>query len=141
MMTSPPSPSSEVGTYPPLGAALSPEQREEIARQIFYQMSMPLITREMLQEIESELPQLVELLASLSSRPAARDELQRTIDGLKESNSSVKRSEADQQRTVAFANMLLRDTVGEGEQRLVALIGLGLASAMASYAVVKYWQK
>jgi subtilisin family serine protease len=118
---------------------MSLAEREEVARNVFYSQSMPLITREKLKQMEAELPALVEQLKSLSSRPAAMAEMQQFIQIARESGSGSDRSSGDQERAAAFGQLVRNDAFGEGE-RLIPLIALGIASFMASYTVVKNWK-
>ena len=119
-------------------ATFNSPQREEIARQVFYSLNLPLITRTTLQEMERQLPTIIEELKSLQSRPAAREEIMKTIEALKQQSRSTERDVEHEDRDAAFAEMLQRDAFGEGE-RIIPLIGLGIAAFMASYTVSHNW--
>lgn len=135
-----PAPGVPPGGGAPATPAIPTPQREEIARQVFYSMGVPLITREQLAQMELGLPGLVDLLKSMQSRPTAKADLERLMGAIKDANGGTERDPAQVSRTVALGELMRTDAFGEGE-RIIPLIGLGIAAFMASYTVVKNWQR
>lgn len=145
--TTPPPPTTPATTKPPTtptstdAPAFERSQREEIARQVFYSMNLPLITRETLLDMEKQLPTVIEELKSLASRPAARAEIQKSIEALKQQSRGTERDAGKREaRDAAFAEMLRGDAFGEGE-RFLPLIGVAIAAFMAGYTVVHNWNE
>lgn len=129
---------STTATVPVPASVLSDSQKEEIARLIYYCMSMPAVTPDALATMEDGLPDVVALLHSLNARPSAKNQFLQVIDAVVSQHSVAERSDGDA-RIEAFAQALSRDAFGEGD-RIVPLIGLGVACFMAAYTVVHNWK-
>jgi Subtilase family len=135
--TTQPPPAIDSGTGG--GASLSDAQKAEIAQLVYYSMSLPPITREMLLQMEQGLPEIVDNLHSLNARPAMRAELLQSIESFVAAQGA-ERSESNS-RIVALVGSLSRDAFGKDERNPLALLALGVASAALAYNVVHTWNK
>ena len=125
-------PSQPTTTSQPAARGLSQEDRVEIMRICMYSQAVPLITPEVLEELRSSLPALVDRLGSLKEQPQQRRLLLDYIKTLGYEN--VERS-AD--GAGGLEDLLGRD-LNTGE-RIIPLIALGIGAAALGYNIGHTW--
>jgi hypothetical protein len=109
-------------------------------------MPVPLITPHDLAEMQSELPQLIQILRT-ASQPAVRSSLFSGIDALKQSELRSPLSAEREERLNVLANAMIEDVRGPRAERFapvlgaIAAAGLYIAATSLSYTVFKdHWQ-
>jgi hypothetical protein len=134
--TSKPAPNGSPATKP--AAPAGTDQREEIAKQVFYSMGVRPITREDLIAMEAGIPALIERLKALKDQPTYKSDLQQLIGALVNANGGTERDVNAQARATALAELISKDAFGEGE-RILPLIGVAIGAFMAGYTVAHNW--
>ena len=145
-----PNPPSD--TIQPVPQPVDPEQRRarDLSQQIYYSMRIPAIAPETLLDMEARLPGVVEFLASLNGRPAARADFLAAVAATKQQGLTSQRSGEGQQRLLAITQSLSEASFGEGMARNPALglaaVGVGMtaltvAGCMLGYTIAHNWPK
>lgn len=136
--STPPKTTLPVATIP-VSDPLTSAQKNEIAEFVYYTMSVPPITREKLLEMEKGLPEIVNTLRNLNASPTTRSDFLQIIDAVNSQWGSAERSDSDA-GLAALAESLRNEAFGEGE-RIIPIIGLGVACFMAGYTIAHNWDR
>lgn len=134
------SPTPAVATVAGSGSSTSPltvEEQQAIATQVYYSLRVPPITRADMLDMEQSLPDLVDFLRSLASRPTVSAELNGWIASAK---GTPQRSDQDLQRVNALAQAIAQDAFGSKDVRVIPIIMAGLAFFMAGYTIAHGWK-
>lgn len=140
--TAPP-PATAAPSSPP-AAGISPStltdaQKDEIAAFVYASMSLPPISRVDRIEMEKGLPALVDTFGGLHATPTLHADYLDILDYAFSQTTTVER-DSPNTAVVDFAQSLQRDAFGDSNERILPLIGLGVACFMAGYTIVHNWK-
>jgi hypothetical protein len=109
--------------------------RETIAKQVYYSQQVPLIDRQLLEQIEDIVPHVVKHLKSLTTHQTTRAEFA-TAFGNAMNIYASRRSEQDHQRLNALSQIMVDDAFEKSKERKAPLAPIAVASlAVGSVAL------
>ncbi len=114
----------------PAAAAAASELSAELARQVMFLMSVPIITPGRRAQLERELPLLVEALARAKYRPTL-------LSAMVDATDQTQRSAVGEGDVLASTVKAMQEDLGASGERVAPAIALGLF--MAGYTIVKQW--